>query len=100
MNRRFLLLFVVALPFVSGLALFLLTGGAAAQSFTLDLGGGGGGGGGGGTMTGRVVQLLGLMTVLSLAPSILVMMTCFTRIIIVLSFLRTAMGIQQVPPNT
>jgi len=80
-----------------GLAWALWPGAAAAQSMTLDLGGGGGGGG---TMTGRVVQLLGLLTVLSLAPSIVIMMTCFTRIIIVLSFLRTAMGIQQVPPNT
>jgi flagellar biosynthetic protein FliP len=41
-----------------------------------------------------------VMTVLSLAPSILIMMTSFTRIIIVLSFLRTAIGIQQTPPNT
>jgi flagellar biosynthetic protein FliP len=41
-----------------------------------------------------------LLTVLSLAPSILIMMTSFTRIIVVLSFLRTAIGIQQTPPNT
>jgi flagellar biosynthetic protein FliP len=41
-----------------------------------------------------------LLTVLSLAPSILMMMTSFTRIIIVLSFLRTALGTQQTPPNT
>jgi flagellar biosynthetic protein FliP len=38
--------------------------------------------------------------VLSLAPSILVMVTSFTRIVVVLSFLRTAMGVQQTPPNT
>ena len=56
--------------------------------------------GGGETLTGRVVQLLGLLTVLSLAPSILIMMTSFTRIVVVLSFLRTAMGVQQTPPNT
>jgi flagellar biosynthetic protein FliP len=37
--------------------------------------------------------------VLSIAPSILVMVTCFTRIVVVLSFLRTAMGTQQTPPN-
>jgi flagellar biosynthetic protein FliP len=53
-----------------------------------------------GTVTGRVVQMLGLLTVLSLAPSILVMMTSFTRIIVVLSFLRSAIGLQQTPPNT
>jgi flagellar biosynthesis protein FliP len=42
---------------------------------------------------------LALLTVLSLAPSILVMVTSFTRIVVVLSFLRTALGIQQTPPN-
>src|SRR6185503_20878746 len=52
------------------------------------------------TVTGRVIQLVAIMTVLSLAPSILIMMTFFTRIIVVLSFLRTAIGIQQTPPNT
>lgn len=45
------------------------------------------------------LQILFLLTVLSLAPSILIMMTSFTRIIVVLSFLRSAMGIQQMPPN-
>ena len=57
-------------------------------------------GGGTGTVTGRVVQMLGLLTVLSLAPSILIMMTSFTRIVVVLSFLRSAIGLQQTPPNT
>lgn len=45
------------------------------------------------------IQILMLLTVLSLAPSILIMMTSFTRIIIVLSFLRNALGTQQMPPN-
>lgn len=45
------------------------------------------------------IQVLLLLTVLSLAPSILMMMTSFTRIIIVLSFLRNALGTQQMPPN-
>lgn len=45
------------------------------------------------------LQILFLLTVLSLAPSILIMMTAFTRIIIVLSFARNAIGIQQTPPN-
>ena len=45
------------------------------------------------------VKLLLLLTVLSIAPSILIMMTCFTRIIIVLSFVRTSLGTQQMPPN-
>ncbi len=45
------------------------------------------------------VQILVLLTVLSLAPSILIMLTGFTRIIIVLSFVRNAIGVQQMPPN-
>jgi flagellar biosynthetic protein FliP len=45
------------------------------------------------------LQIIVLLTVLSLAPSILIMMTSFTRIIIVLSLLRQAMGTQQLPPN-
>jgi flagellar biosynthesis protein FliP len=65
----------------------------AAQPFTLDLTGGG-------QMTERLMQIVGLVTILSLAPSILIMMTCFTRIVVVLSLLRTAIGIQQSPPNS
>ncbi len=45
------------------------------------------------------MQIIFLMTVLSLAPAILIMMTAFTRIIIVLSFVRNAIGVQQLPPN-
>lgn len=45
------------------------------------------------------IKLLLILTVLSLLPSILIMMTSFTRIIIVLSFLRSSMGTQQTPPN-
>ena len=45
------------------------------------------------------LQLLGLMTVLTLLPSILLMTTSFTRIIIVLSLLRQALGTAQTPPN-
>ena len=45
------------------------------------------------------LQLLGLMTVLTLLPAILLMMTSFTRIIIVLGFLRQALGTQSTPPN-
>ena len=51
-------------------------------------------------LTQRVVQLVGLMTVLSLAPSIVIMTTSFVRIVVVLSLLRTALGMQQSPPNT
>jgi len=45
------------------------------------------------------VKLVLLLTVLSLAPGILILMTCFTRIVIVLSFTRTALATQQMPPN-
>ncbi|AKU27714.1 flagellar type III secretion system pore protein FliP [Geobacillus stearothermophilus] len=45
------------------------------------------------------VKLLLLLTILSVAPGILIMMTCFTRIVIVLSFVRTSLGTQQMPPN-
>ena len=45
------------------------------------------------------IDLILLITILSLAPSILVMLTCFTRIIISFSLLRNAMGVQQTPPN-
>ncbi len=50
-------------------------------------------------LTERVIQLIALLTVLSLAPSILVMMTSFTRIVVVLSLLRTALGTATAPPN-
>lgn len=45
------------------------------------------------------MQIILLLTILSIAPAILIMMTSFTRIIIVLSFLRNALGTQQMPPN-
>ncbi|MDF2948788.1 MAG: fliP [Sedimentibacter sp.] len=47
----------------------------------------------------ETVEILVLLTVVSLIPSILIMMTAFTRIIIVLSFLKNALGLQQTPPN-
>ncbi|MEO0392632.1 MAG: flagellar type III secretion system pore protein FliP [Pseudomonadota bacterium] len=78
---------------IIGLSLTLLAGAAEAQQLSLDLGEGGG------SSTARVIQIVALLTIISLAPSILVMMTSFTRIIVVLSFLRSAMGAQQTPPN-
>ena len=45
------------------------------------------------------LQILILLTVLSLAPGILLMMTCFTRILVVLGFVQRAIGLQQTPPN-
>ena len=55
--------------------------------------------GGGGSVTARLFQIIFLLTILTLAPSILVMTTCFLRILIALSFLRQALGTQQAPPN-
>ena len=51
-------------------------------------------------MTNKMIQFIGLITILTVAPSIMMMVTSFTRIIIVFSFLRNAMGLQQTPPNT
>jgi flagellar biosynthetic protein FliP len=89
---------VKAIILLLGFSLFtcFLVSPGFAQSLTLDLGNDPNNG----TFSGRIIQLVALLTILSLAPSILVMMTSFTRIIVVLSFLRTAIGIQQTPPNT
>ena len=68
----------------------------AAQDISINLGQGTAGGG----LNERIIQLIALLTVLSLAPSILVMMTSFTRIVVVLSLLRTALGTATAPPNS
>ncbi|HEV7368017.1 flagellar type III secretion system pore protein FliP [Arenibaculum sp.] len=81
------------LPLAAAAAL-LAAGPAAAQSLSLDFGDGAG------STTAQIVQIFALLTILSLAPSILIMVTSFVRIVVVLSFLRTAMGVQQTPPNT
>jgi flagellar biosynthetic protein FliP len=78
------------------IGLLLLTMGApdaAAQQVSVDLGQGG-------QMTERLMQIVILITVLSLAPSILIMATSFVRIVVVLSLLRMAIGLQQSPPNS
>lgn len=85
-----------ALPWSLGmglLAVLLMVPTVWAQSVNIDLGEGG-------TLTGRVIQLVALTTVLALAPSILVVVTSFVRIVVVLSILRSAMGTQSTPPNT
>ena len=53
----------------------------------------------GGTASGRIVQLVGLLTVLSIAPGLLVMVTSFTRFAIAFSFLRSGLGLQTTPAN-
>ena len=93
-----------ALPFAILIAALLVPGAAfaaahaaapaaAAGGLNIDLSGSG-------LFTDRVMQIVALITILSLAPSILIMMTSFTRIVVVLSLLRTAMGVQQSPPNS
>ena len=75
-----------------GTALATAVSPAVAQDISINLGQGGG-------LTERVIQLIAFITVLSLAPSILIMMTSFTRIVVVLSLLRTALGTATAPPN-
>lgn len=64
---------------------------ASAQSLSIDLGSAG--------VSERALQLVALITILSLAPSALVVVTSFTRIVVVLSILRSAIGTQAAPPN-
>ncbi len=52
-----------------------------------------------GSASGRIVQLIALLTVLSIAPSLLIMVTSFTRFIVALSFLRSGLGLQSTPAN-
>ena len=65
---------------------------AMAQNLTLDLGDGP-------SLSARSVQLILLLTVLSLAPGLAIMVTCFPFVVTVLSILRQAIGLQQAPPN-
>ncbi len=81
------------LTLLAFLAALILPGLAFGQDISIDFGNDA-------TITERAVQLVGLITLLSLAPSILVMVTSFTRIVVVLSLLRTAIGLQTAPPNS
>ncbi len=76
-----------------GLYLLLAASPAGAQEINIEFGEGAG-------LTERAIQIVALVTVLSLAPSILIMVTSFTRIVVVLSLLRTAIGLQTAPPNS
>ncbi|MDG1287916.1 MAG: flagellar type III secretion system pore protein FliP [Rickettsiales bacterium] len=71
---------------------------AEAQAFSLDLGALKDSVGGG-SAAARMIQIILLVTLLSMAPSILIMMTSFIRIAVVLSFMRSALGTQTTPPN-
>ncbi len=78
---------------IIALLLIFLVSPAIADTFSLDLGDSGG------TMVGRMIQMFMLLTVLSLAPSLIMVVTSFTRIVVVFSFVRNALGTQQSPPN-
>ncbi|MGC2783244.1 MAG: flagellar type III secretion system pore protein FliP, partial [Roseiarcus sp.] len=54
---------------------------------------------GGATASGRIIELVALLTVLSVAPGLLIMVTSFTRFIVALSFLRSGLGLQSAPAN-
>lgn len=98
MNKRALALGVFVVAVLLPMAAFAAgptapaVANAAANSLSVDFTGG--------MFTDRVMQIVALITILSLAPSILIMFTSFVRIVVVLSLLRTAIGIQQSPPNS
>jgi flagellar biosynthetic protein FliP len=74
-----------------GIALVCTPGAAVAQSASVAFGDG--------TLSAKAIQLVLMLTVLSLAPGILMTVTSFTRIVVALSLLRTGIGAQGVPPN-
>jgi flagellar biosynthesis protein FliP len=83
------------MPRVLSLGLFLgliLAAPATAQEIAIDFGEGG-------SLTARTLQIIALITVLSLAPGLAIMITCFPFVVTVLSILRQAIGLQQSPPN-
>jgi len=94
-SSRFMKRFTYSMPFALTLGIGLLSSPKTvwAAGLTVDLGNSAT------QQTGTSLQVLMLLTVLSLAPAILMLMTSFTRIIIVLSFVRNALGTQQLPPN-
>ena len=87
----FLIALLIALPGAAHAA--SPAGAASAGGLSIDFSGGG-------LFTDRMMQIIALVTVLSVAPSILIMMTSFVRIVVVLSLLRTALGLQSSPPNS
>ena len=91
-RRAAILALLSALAGLAFPAIALAQAAASSPSLNINLGSGAG-------LTDRMIQLIGLLTVLSLAPSIVIMTTSFVRIIVVLSLLRTAIGLQQSPPN-
>ncbi len=89
-NKKYFFLFALLLEF------FMCNYSHGAQGINIDFGNESDGT----LFTSKIIQFLGLITVLSLAPSILIMVTSFTKITVVFSILRHALGLQQTPPNT
>lgn len=89
MPKKSLLIFVLALMVV-----FCSADASLAQSITLDVADQPSG-----SATARIFNIIAMITVLSLAPSILVMMTSFTRIVVVFSITRSALSTNSTPPN-
>ncbi|QDC00542.1 flagellar type III secretion system pore protein FliP [Mesorhizobium sp. 8] len=81
-------------PLFAFLALLALTGAAAAQQIDL-----GGIGQANGETVGYIIQMFGLISVLSVAPGLLIMVTSFTRFVIAFSILRAGIGLQSTPAN-
>ncbi len=86
-------LVALGLAAMAGLAVVTIAGPVLAQEFSIDLGDDTG------STTARIVQFILLMTVITLAPSLLLMVTSFTRLVIVFSILRSAMGTNTTPPS-
>ena len=84
--------FLKALIWALGGLVLLSTGAATAQEISISLGEDG-------SLSARTIQLILLITVLSLAPGLAIMVTCFPFIVTVLSILRQGIGLQQSPPN-
>jgi len=77
---------------LAAVAILALATPVQAQELSLDMGDGG-------ALSGRIVQMLLVVTVLSVAPGVAVMVTCFPFMLTVLSLLRQALGLQSAPPN-
>lgn len=83
----------VAAILIAAVPLVAFAGPLAAQDFSIDLGGEDG------SLSLRTIQIFILITLLSLAPGLAIMVTCFPFMVTVLSILRQAIGVQQAPPN-
>ena len=93
MKRSSFLFILAVLLILPGMAHAATDAASSTSGLSIDLTGGG-------LFTDRMMQIIALITILSIAPSILIMMTCFVRIVVVLSLLRTALATQQTPPNS